>query len=264
MAVYKNRLLRKEANGGYATVHLETSSDLVKRPSGGTVESDMTSMASTIAGKAPLSHRHSASDIDGLPVGGLSGGNGTITGNPHTVGGTVTFDNMEWIVVDDGQLNADETVLMLKTQYHFCEHHMLNHYCRYFWDYVLSQTAKAKTTPHRFTDPAANDLQRPHLMGEACYTYPVFVANIAEVGGMSWNPAYQFNKFDAFQLGGTVPSELVLDDSWWTSSIHIYGGRHPYYVMGGNGRIHNGGGSSGDYMLLYGFRPFVSLKKGAI
>ena len=42
MATLKQRLNRKNSSGTYDTVHLETSSEVVKRPSGTTVESDLT------------------------------------------------------------------------------------------------------------------------------------------------------------------------------------------------------------------------------
>lgn len=42
MATLKQRLNRKNSSGTYDTVYLETSSEVVKRPSGTTVESDLT------------------------------------------------------------------------------------------------------------------------------------------------------------------------------------------------------------------------------
>lgn len=42
MATLKQRLNRKNDSGQYDTVYLETSSEVVKRPSGTTVESDLT------------------------------------------------------------------------------------------------------------------------------------------------------------------------------------------------------------------------------
>lgn len=42
MATLKQRLNRKNSSGTYDTVHLETSSEVVKRPSGETVENDLT------------------------------------------------------------------------------------------------------------------------------------------------------------------------------------------------------------------------------
>ena len=41
MATLKQRLHRKNSSGTYDTVHLETSSSLVVRPSGNTVEADL-------------------------------------------------------------------------------------------------------------------------------------------------------------------------------------------------------------------------------
>lgn len=41
MATLKQRLHRKNASGSYDTIHLETSSSLVLRPSGRTVEQDL-------------------------------------------------------------------------------------------------------------------------------------------------------------------------------------------------------------------------------
>lgn len=42
MATLKQRLNRKNDSGQYDAVYLETSSEVVKRPSGTTVESDLT------------------------------------------------------------------------------------------------------------------------------------------------------------------------------------------------------------------------------
>lgn len=41
MATLKQRLHRKNANGTYDIIHLETQSDLVKRPNGKTVEQSL-------------------------------------------------------------------------------------------------------------------------------------------------------------------------------------------------------------------------------
>lgn len=41
MATLKQRLHRKNANGTYDVIHLETQSDLVKRPNGKTVEQSL-------------------------------------------------------------------------------------------------------------------------------------------------------------------------------------------------------------------------------
>ena len=41
MATLKQRLHRKNSSGSYDTIHLETSSSLVLRPSGRTVEQDL-------------------------------------------------------------------------------------------------------------------------------------------------------------------------------------------------------------------------------
>ena len=42
MATLKQRLHRKNSSGGYDTVHMETQSSLVLRPSGRSVEQDLT------------------------------------------------------------------------------------------------------------------------------------------------------------------------------------------------------------------------------
>lgn len=41
MATLKQRLHRKNSSGSYDTVHLETSSSMVLRPNGNTVEDDL-------------------------------------------------------------------------------------------------------------------------------------------------------------------------------------------------------------------------------
>lgn len=58
MAVIKQRLNYKTEDGTYRTVHLETSSDIVMRPDGTSVETAITSMTATIDGKANGSHEH--------------------------------------------------------------------------------------------------------------------------------------------------------------------------------------------------------------
>lgn len=53
MATLKQRLHRKNSSGSYDTVHLETSSDLVKRPDGTTVEAALTELKTSVSeGKA--------------------------------------------------------------------------------------------------------------------------------------------------------------------------------------------------------------------
>ena len=42
MATLKRRLYRKNSSGTYDTVHMESSSDLILRPNGRTVEQDLT------------------------------------------------------------------------------------------------------------------------------------------------------------------------------------------------------------------------------
>ena len=42
MATLKQRLHRKNASGTYDTIHFESASDLILRPSGRTVEQDLT------------------------------------------------------------------------------------------------------------------------------------------------------------------------------------------------------------------------------
>lgn len=53
MAVLKQRLHRKNASGSYDTVHLETSSEVVVRPDGTTVEASLTELKTSVSeGKA--------------------------------------------------------------------------------------------------------------------------------------------------------------------------------------------------------------------
>lgn len=63
MAVLKQRLCKRNADNTYNTIHLETSADIVRMPTGGTV-------VEAINGKASASHSHAASDITSgvLPV----------------------------------------------------------------------------------------------------------------------------------------------------------------------------------------------------
>lgn len=64
MAVIKQRLNYKTGDGTYRTVHLETSSDVVMRPDGTSIETALVSMNATIDGKANASHTHT--DITNL------------------------------------------------------------------------------------------------------------------------------------------------------------------------------------------------------
>lgn len=66
MAVIKQRLNYKTEDGTYKTVHLETSSDLVLREDGTSIEAAMVAAESAIAGKADASHTHS--EITSLSV----------------------------------------------------------------------------------------------------------------------------------------------------------------------------------------------------
>ena len=59
MATLKQRLHRKNSSGTYDVVHLETSSDLVKRPDGTTAEQFFT------APKIPVLTADPASPVDG-------------------------------------------------------------------------------------------------------------------------------------------------------------------------------------------------------
>lgn len=112
MAVLKQRLCKRNADNTYNTIHLETSADIVKMPTGGTV-------VEAINGKASTSHSHAASDITSgvLPV--ACGGTGVSSLNElkaslgsHTdssvpaypgsipaVGGTLTWAGKTWGVM---------------------------------------------------------------------------------------------------------------------------------------------------------------------
>lgn len=54
MAVLKRRLARKNDSGVYETMHLETSSDLVLRPDGTTVEAFISNLKLDSSGGYPL------------------------------------------------------------------------------------------------------------------------------------------------------------------------------------------------------------------
>lgn len=81
MATLKQRLHRKNSSGSYDIVHLETSASCVLLSSGDSVESKISSMETTISGKAPSRHNHAASNITSGILGTARGGTG-ITANP--------------------------------------------------------------------------------------------------------------------------------------------------------------------------------------
>jgi len=295
MATLKQRLHRKNSAGSYDVVHLETSASCVLLSSGDSVESKISSMETTISGKASSSHNHAASNITSGILGTARGGTG-ITSNPSmlvnlgstaaasvfatsprpgvtgvlpatlggtgktslndlksalgitandpasggsggtsgstTAGGTMTFDNMTWTVVDNGTYNSNERVLILTDIYHLMNGYNIERFCTYFWEYVLSAEARAKCIPHCMKEFGAN-----------AHTLPVFVPTYTEVnGGFSY---FNSNANRIAKYNGTAKE-------WWTStpsSIDIV------YCVYTDGALSNGSPGT-----TYGFRPCVALK----
>jgi hypothetical protein APCC8_04218 len=77
MAILKQRLHRKNSSGGYDTIWLETSSDLVLMSDGTTtLTSKISSIDTAINGKAASSHNHAAGDITSGALAIARGGTG--------------------------------------------------------------------------------------------------------------------------------------------------------------------------------------------
>ena len=164
-------------------------------------------------------------------TGGESGGTGGTSGST-TAGGTMTFDNMSWIVVDNGSRNSNERVLILKDIYHLMQGYNIERFCLYFWNYVLSAEARAKCTPHHFNE-----------FGDNAYTMPVFVPTYTECnGGFSY---FSSNANRIANYNGTATA-------WWTSSPNSSDGVD---VVTANGLLDNAYPNYSN-----GFRPCVALK----
>lgn len=255
MATLRRRLHRFNGTS-YDVVHFETEASLVKMSDGTTLENKINTMNSIISGKAPSNHNHSAANITSgiLPAarGGTgysnlndlknalgitasdpaSGGSGGTSGSTSP-GGSMTFDNMSWIVVDNGSYNRNERVLVLKDIYHLMNGYNIERFCTYFWNYVLSAEARAKCIPHCMKEFGAN-----------AHTLPVFVPTYTECnGGFSY---FNSNANRIAKYNGT-------NKEWWISSP--YGSGNVYCVSAGGGLY-----SGYDPSSTYGFRPCVALK----
>ena len=171
----------------------------------------------------------------------VSGGNGSTSGTT-TSGGTMTFDNMTWIVVDDGTYNSGERVLMLRDVWCLMQGYNIERNCTYFWNYVLSAEARAKCTPHHFKEFGAN-----------AYTIPVFVPTSIEVA----KGAGGFNYLDGDARRKANMWGTTTATAWWTSS-HTDGNKA--YIVTTIGTLIDSYTNSGPGYTA-GFRPFVSLKR---
>lgn len=65
MAILRQRLRRKNANGTYDTVYFETLSNLVKMPDGTSLTSKINDMDTVINNKASLDHVHNNYAVNG-------------------------------------------------------------------------------------------------------------------------------------------------------------------------------------------------------
>lgn len=63
MATLKQRLNSKNVSGAYDTIHLETSSDLVKRSDGSTIEATLANLTAEMNGKASTNHTHTVEQV---------------------------------------------------------------------------------------------------------------------------------------------------------------------------------------------------------
>ena len=169
----------------------------------------------------------------GSSDGGTSGGDGSTSGSTSP-GGTMTFDNMSWIVVDNGTRNSNEIVLMMKDIWHLMNGYNIERFCTYFWNYVLSPAAREKCVPHHFNE-----------FGTNAFTIPVFVPTYTEVNG-----GFSYLNSNSRRIANYNGSPAA----WWTSTP--YGSSRVYYVKA-DGSFSNYGNPSG----AVGFRPFVALRK---
>lgn len=167
-----------------------------------------------------------------------SGGNGSISGSTDTLGGSVTFDNLSWIVVDNGTRNSNEKVLALKDCWCICNGTDTYMMCDYFWNYVLSSTARAKCISHHINQ-----------FGPNAKTIPVFVPTYEEF----FDTTYKFSYFtdDSKRIANYQGTAQI----YWTSSPDS---RTAFYFHSVNVK----GGTARDYADdPRCFRPFISLKK---
>lgn len=81
MAILKQRLNRKNSSGSYDIVYLETVATVVKMSESDStlLSTKISSMDTTIAGKAAASHNHSASNITSGTLAVARGGTGQTT-----------------------------------------------------------------------------------------------------------------------------------------------------------------------------------------
>ena len=163
--------------------------------------------------------------------GGESGGSGATSGST-TAGGTMTFDNMSWIVVDNGAYNSNERVLILKDIWTLDSYWNMNSWCWYFYHFVLSAEARAKLTSH--TDKT-NAISRK--------MFPVFLPSYNECNG-----GFTYFSSNANRIANYNGSAK----QWWTRSPYSGYGTE-YYVKTDGGLTYN------NPSILYGFRPCVAL-----
>ena len=268
MATLRRRLHRFNGTS-YDVVHFETEASLVKMSDGTTAEAAINAKAASshthddryytesevnilLNGKAQSSHNHSASNITSGVLPAARGGTGYSnlndlksalgitasdpascgsggTSGSTSPGGSMTFDNMSWIVVDNGSYNSNERVLILKDIYHLMNGYNIERFCTYFWNYVLSAEARAKCIPHCMKEFGVN-----------AHTLPVFVPTYTECnGGFSYfnNNANRIAKYN-----GSVAN-------WWTSSP---GSSSYVYCVNTGGEL-----SLNNPNNTYGFRPCV-------
>ena len=257
MAILKQRLAKRQDDGSFVPVHLETSSDLVLRPDGTTIEDTIVTLTTPRSIRVDLGSTAAAS-FDGsanvtpgvsgvLPV--TNGGTGVSSlpdlkkdlglsaGGIEVVltiglGDDVKWGGYTWIVV---QRTGSTVYLALDHIYEMCQFNSNGSTA-----YSGSNLA-ARCTAFANTIPAAtlNKAQNTTVNG---VTAKIFVCSYEQANG----------GFDYFNSNG---NRICKDSNgaarvWWTSSPV---GGDVYCVSAG------GGSGYGSPTLTCGFRPFVGI-----
>ena len=262
MAILKQRLAKRQDDGSFVPVHLETSSDLVLRPDGTTIEDTIVTLTTPRSIRVDLGSTAAAS-FDGsanvtpgvsgvLPVAnggtgasslpdlkedlGLTTGGIELDLSPGP-GSLVKWGGYYWIVVHK---HSGILYLALDHIYEMCQFNSNGSTA-----YSGSNLA-ARCTAFANTIPAAtlNKAQNTTVNG---VTAKIFVCSYEQANG----------GFDYFNSNG---NRICKDSNgaaqvWWTSSPS---GSNVCYV----GTV----GSINDYYVsptgTYGFRPFVAVSAG--
>ena len=258
MAILKQRLAKRQDDGSFVPVHLETSSDLVLRPDGTTIEDTIVTLTTPRSIRVDLGSTAAAS-FDGsanvtpgvsgvLPV--TNGGTGVSSlpdlkkdlglsaGGIEVVltiglGDDVKWGGYTWIVV---QRTGSTVYLALDHIYEMCQFNS-NGSTAYSGSNLA---ARAKAFENALPASALANAVNTTVNG---VTSKIFVASYEQVNG---GFTYFSGNADRICLYANGAAQW-----WWTSSPDGGGG---VYRVNSGGSI-DGLGPTG----TYGFRPFVGI-----